>query len=119
VWGRADDGGKSGRRAVDELHAALPHDRIVGSTEPDLAGFQVHFFSGQVEVGIIQVAQGLLDFKGEESGHAGIQQGPQVGQMVAALDMGRQQFAGELQGLFHIFEGFDFDTGERIDHRQK
>jgi hypothetical protein len=30
VWGRADDGGKPGRRAVHELHAAFSQDGVVG-----------------------------------------------------------------------------------------
>ena len=90
---RADDGGKTGGAAVHELDAALAHDGVVGSTEPDLAVLDIAIFAGQVEIGIFHVADGLDHFFGQNGGHTGIQQMPQIGHVDVALglDVGRQK----------------------------
>ncbi len=116
--GGADDGGKTGGRAVHELHAAFSQDGVVGRTHPDLAGVDVRILFGMVEVRLVQDAQGFENLIGEDGGHAGVQQGPQVGQVVLALDMRGQQAPGECQGFFEVFQGFHLHAGEGVDHRQ-
>ena len=71
-----------------------------------------------IEIRFRQIAQGLFDFKGENRGHTGIQQGPQIRQMIAALDMGRQKAAGKIHRLFQIFQGLDFHAGKGVNDRQ-
>jgi hypothetical protein len=64
-----------------------------------------------VEIRIVQQPQGFHDLIGEDGGHTGIQQGPQVGQVVFALDVRRQQTPGKFQGFFQIFQGFHLHAG--------
>lgn len=68
---------------------------------------------------MLQVTQGLFEFKRKESGHTGVQQGPQVRQMVMPLHMGGQKTAGKFQGFFHIFQRFNLHSRQRVDNGQE
>jgi len=119
IWCRTDDGRKARGRAVDEFNASFTEHSVVRSAQPDLAGVFIDIFGMEVEIRFGEIPDGLLDFKGKERRHAGIQQGPQIGQVVGAFDMRRQQFSGEFQRFFDIFKGFDLNAQQGIDHRQK
>jgi len=90
---RADDGGKAGGRSVHELDATLAENGVVGRAQPDLAGLLIDLLCVQIEVRLVEVAQGFTDLEAEERRHAGVQQRPEVRQVVRALDVRRQQFA--------------------------
>ena len=109
IRGGTHNGGKAGGRAVHELHASFSEDGVVGRSQPDLAAFDVRIFRMQIEIGIVQVPKGLLDLIGEQTGHAGIQQRPEIGQMMLAFHMRRQQPPGKIQRLFQVLEGLDLD----------
>jgi hypothetical protein len=85
---------------------------VVRRTHPDLAGFDVRVFLGNVEIRLPDDPQRFLDFKSENGGHARIQKGPEIRQVVLALYMGRQELACEFKGFFQIFKGFHFHPGE-------
>ena len=118
IRGRADDGGETRGRTVDEFHPAFAEDGVVGGAQPDLAGLFVDLLGVQVEIRVLQIADRLLNFKGEQGGHAGVQQGPEVWQVVLALEVRRQELAGDLQRLLHVLEGFHLVAGQRVDDRQ-
>ena len=118
VGGSTDDSRETRGRTVDELDAALPEDDVVGRADPDLAGINIRILRIDIEIGLPENTQGLFHLIGEDTGHTGIEEGSEVGQMVAALDMRRQQAAGELHRFFEVFQGLALDTGQRVDDRQ-
>ena len=68
--GSADDGGKAGGRAIDELDAALADDHVAGRAQPDA----IHRSWAD------QVLAGFDDLEGEQRRHAGIQRVAQIRQ---------------------------------------
>ena len=118
IRGSADDGGEPGGGAVHELNPALAEHGVVGRTEPDLAGLLVDLLGVQVEVRLVQVAQGLPNLEAEECRHAGVQQRPEIGQVVHALDVRRKQLADHLQRLLHVFQLLDLEAEQGVNHRQ-
>ncbi len=114
----AYDGRKARGTAVHELYPALTQDNVVGRTDPHLAAFQVGIFLREVEIRFAQNPQGLDDLVGENGSHTGVQQGPEIWQMVFTLDVRRQQPAREFQGFFQIFQFFHLHAGQRVDNGQ-
>ncbi len=116
---RTDDGRKTGGRTVDELDASLTENRVVGRTEPDLAGFDVRFFGVQVKIRFLEISQGFVELECQQGSHTGIQQWSEVGYVVVALYVGRQQPAGKIQGLFHVLQCFDLQAEQGVNDRQE
>ena len=112
------NGGKARCGTVHKLDPPFTKNGIIGGPQPDFSGFFVDIFGVQIKFRLVQVAQRLSDLKREKRGHTGIQQRPQIRQMVHALDVGRQKLAAHIQHLLHVFQRFDFNSQQRVNHRQ-
>src|ERR1019366_859052 len=103
----AGDGGKSGGRAIDKLNAALAHDDIVRSAQPDA----VH------GAWAYEVFAGLDDLAGEQGRHPGVQCVAEVGQPYLFRRAGRQQLFGPLENPPQISQRLHLLARKRVDHR--
>ena len=109
---------KSRGGAVNKFDAPFSQNGVVRRTHPDFTGIDVRVLFRQVEIRLFKNPQSFYYLVGEDGGHAGVQQGSQIRQVVFPFDMGGQQAPGECQGFFEVFQGFHFHSGEGIDHRK-
>ena len=118
IGARADDCCKTWCAAVNKLNASFPENDIVCRSHPYFSGFNIRIFLGQIKIRFPENAQSFDNLISENSGHAGIQKRPEIGQMVYAFDMRRKKTAGKFQRFLYILKSFNLHSGKRVNNRK-
>jgi len=117
IIGRAHDGGKTGCSAIDKLNATLSEDNVVGRAKPQIVLGGILGLG--IEVGLVQIADGLEHLLGKKGGHASIQGRGQVGQPQILGNHLGQQLPALLENFLHVAKFLDLGAKNGIDNGQK